>query len=141
MQPGDEPFDFVFIDADKENNAAYLEWAVRLGRPGTTIVVDNVIRGGKVLTEADDVRVAATRGTLQLRGEHPRLDTAVLHLAAARWPPHVWLACDPADDEWFRGNDRLHEKLAAYGVPHATDFDTTRGGHTWAYHIVCRGST
>ncbi len=72
------PFDLVFIDADKENNAAYLDWAIRLGRPGTVIVVDNVIRGGKVLTESDDVRVAATRGTLQLMGEHSRLDTAVL---------------------------------------------------------------
>ena len=38
------PFDFVFIDADKTNNAAYLEWALRLSRPGTAIVVDNVVR-------------------------------------------------------------------------------------------------
>lgn len=78
------PFDLVFIDADKENNAAYLEWAIKLGRPGTAIVVDNVIRGGKVLTEADDVRVAATRGTLQLMGEHPRLDTAVLQTVGGK---------------------------------------------------------
>jgi predicted O-methyltransferase YrrM len=78
------PFDLVFIDADKENNAAYLQWAIKLGRPGTTIVVDNVIRGGKVLTESDDVRVAATRGTLQLMGEHPRLDTAVLQTVGGK---------------------------------------------------------
>ncbi len=42
------PFDFVFIDADKSNNAAYLEWALRLSRPGTAIVVDNVVREGEV---------------------------------------------------------------------------------------------
>lgn len=81
---GGGPFDLVFIDADKENNAAYLEWAIKLGRPGTVIVVDNVIRGGKVLTESDDVRVAATRGTLQLMGEHPRLDTAVLQTVGGK---------------------------------------------------------
>lgn len=44
------PFDFVFIDADKENNKAYLEWAVDLSVPGATIVIDNVIRDGRVLT-------------------------------------------------------------------------------------------
>src|SRR5246500_2795189 len=43
------PFDLVFIDADKENYAAYLEWAVRLGRPGSVIVLDNVIRDGRIL--------------------------------------------------------------------------------------------
>lgn len=45
---GAGPFDFVFIDADKENCAPYFEWAVRLSRPGTVIVVDNVIRDGEV---------------------------------------------------------------------------------------------
>ena len=43
------PFDFVFIDADKENNTNYLAWALRLSRPGTTIVVDNVVRDGRIL--------------------------------------------------------------------------------------------
>lgn len=78
------PFDLVFIDADKENNAAYLEWAIKLGHPGTVIVVDNVIRGGRVLTESDDVRVAATRGTLQALGEHPRLDAAALQTVGGK---------------------------------------------------------
>ena len=44
-----QPFDFVFIDADKENNAHYLDWAIRLGRPGTTVVMDNVVWEGAVL--------------------------------------------------------------------------------------------
>ena len=52
--------------------------------PGTVIVVDNVIRGAKVLTESDDVRVAATRGTLQLKGEHPRLDAAALQTVGGK---------------------------------------------------------
>ncbi len=56
--------------------------------------------------------------------ERCRQDTAILHLDPYRWPPHLWFACDPAD-EWFRGNDRLHEKLTAYGVPHTADLDTS----------------
>ncbi|HVX20483.1 MAG TPA: O-methyltransferase [Acidimicrobiales bacterium] len=48
------PVDFVFIDADKQRNTAYFEWAVRLGRVGTTIVVDNVIRDGHVVDAGSD---------------------------------------------------------------------------------------
>ena len=56
------PFDFVFIDADKQNNPAYVDHAIRLSRPGTTIIVDNVIREGGVLDAAsDDERIQGTR--------------------------------------------------------------------------------
>ena len=48
----DGPFDFVFIDADKRSNREYLRWALRLSRPGTLIVADNVIRDGAI-TDAD----------------------------------------------------------------------------------------
>jgi predicted O-methyltransferase YrrM len=78
------PFDLVFIDADKENNLGYLDWALRLTRPGSVILVDNVIRDGLILTESDDPRVTATRQTLQVMGEHPRLDTAVLQTVGAK---------------------------------------------------------
>lgn len=79
------PFDLVFIDADKENYAAYLEWAVRLARPGSVIVLDNVIREGRILDpDGDDERVRATRRTLQLMGEHPRLDTAAIQTVGAK---------------------------------------------------------
>jgi predicted O-methyltransferase YrrM len=78
------PFDLVFIDADKENNVAYLRWAVKLSRPGAVIVVDNVIRDGRVLAESDDAKVAATRETLQVMGEHPRLDTAVIQTVGVK---------------------------------------------------------
>jgi len=47
-----EPFDFTFIDADKENTATYFDFAVRLSRSGGLIIVDNVVRGGKVLDPA-----------------------------------------------------------------------------------------
>lgn len=45
------PFDFIFVDADKKNIPHYLEWGVRLSRPGTMILIDNVVRDGRVLEE------------------------------------------------------------------------------------------
>ena len=59
-----EPFDFVFIDADKPNNAAYFDWALRLSRPGSIIVVDNVVRGGDVIDAASDSPTRARRASL-----------------------------------------------------------------------------
>ena len=50
------PFDFVFIDADKSNNANYLAWALRLSRPGTVIVVDNVVREGAIVDARSRIR-------------------------------------------------------------------------------------
>jgi len=80
-----DPFDLVFIDADKENYAGYLEWAVRLARPGSVLVLDNVVREGRILEpESDDANVQATRQTLQVMGEHPRLDAAVIQTVGAK---------------------------------------------------------
>ena len=80
-----EPFDLIFIDADKENNLAYLDWAVRLSRPGTVIVLDNVVRDGRVLDPgADDRDARATQDTLRALGEHPRLQAAALQTVGAK---------------------------------------------------------
>jgi predicted O-methyltransferase YrrM len=73
------PFDLVFIDADKGNNPHYVEWALKLTRAGSLIVLDNVVRGGRV-TDADSTApdVRGTRTALELIGSHPRLSgTAV----------------------------------------------------------------
>src|SRR5437588_7518826 len=78
------PFDLVFIDADKENNPSYLEWAVKLTRPGSLIVVDNVIREGAILSPGQDAVLLGTRKVLELMGEHPQLDTAVLQTVGAK---------------------------------------------------------
>jgi predicted O-methyltransferase YrrM len=80
----DGPFDLVFIDADKENNVGYLEWALRLTHPGSVILVDNVIRDGAILSPDPDDVVRATRRTLEMMGEHPELDTAVLQTVGAK---------------------------------------------------------
>lgn len=72
-------FDLVFVDADKENNSAYVQWAVDLGRPGTVIVVDNVIRNGRILDPAvEDLQARAVRDMLEMMGRHPQLDTAAI---------------------------------------------------------------
>ncbi|BBZ72998.1 O-methyltransferase [Mycobacterium paraseoulense] len=82
----DGPFDLVFIDADKENYVEYLQWAVRLARPGALIVADNVIREGQILEPRRNAQAEAVRQTVQLMGEHPRLDTAVIQtVGAKRW--------------------------------------------------------
>ncbi|MFI1676580.1 O-methyltransferase [Streptomyces sp. NPDC020607] len=69
-----EPFDLVFIDADKVNNAHYLEWALELTRPGSLIILDNVVRGGAVTdATSTDPAILGTRSALELIAEHPRL--------------------------------------------------------------------
>ncbi|HEX4394624.1 MAG TPA: O-methyltransferase, partial [Mycobacterium sp.] len=78
------PFDLVFIDADKENNPGYLEWAVKLTHPGSVILVDNVIREGAIVSPDQDAVVRGTRRVLELMGEHPGLDTAVLQTVGAK---------------------------------------------------------
>jgi predicted O-methyltransferase YrrM len=56
------PFDLTFIDADKENNPAYFAWALRLSRPGSVIVIDNVVRNGAVLdTDSADASIRGVR--------------------------------------------------------------------------------
>jgi S-formylglutathione hydrolase len=66
--------------------------------------------------------------------EHCRQDTATLHIHPSHYPPHIFFGIDPEDVQWFRGNDRLHEKLSALGVPHEVDFTTRAGGHAWRYY-------
>ncbi|WP_392967964.1 O-methyltransferase [Streptomyces sp. LN245] len=74
-----EPFDLVFIDADKVNNPHYIEWAVRLTRPGSVIVLDNVVRGGAVIdASSTDPSVLGTRAALELIASHPKLNGTAL---------------------------------------------------------------
>src|SRR4051812_25263445 len=81
------PFDLVFIDADKRSNPEYLAEAVRLSRPGTLIVADNVVRAGAVADpDADDPSVTGVRRFLELVAEHPRLDaTAIQPVGSKGW--------------------------------------------------------
>lgn len=76
---GAEPFDFIFIDADKPNNPIYLDWAMKLAHPGTVIVLDNVIREGKVIEpNHPDPRVQGTQAAFDLIGAESRLTATAL---------------------------------------------------------------
>jgi len=81
------PFDFIFIDADKTNNAAYLEWALKLSRPGTAIVVDNVVRDGEVADARNaDRDVVGVRRMFEMIAREPRLSaTAIQTVGAKGW--------------------------------------------------------
>jgi predicted O-methyltransferase YrrM len=80
-----ESFDLIFIDADKENNVAYVEWAIKLGHLGSIIVVDNIARFGRVLEPADDDHQArAVRDMLEMMGENPRLDAAAIQTVGTK---------------------------------------------------------
>ena len=82
---GGDPFDLVFIDADKVNGAAYVDWAIRLGHPGTVIVVDNVVREGKVIDEAsDDQAVIGTRAVYDKLSSDPRLDATAIQTVGSK---------------------------------------------------------
>ncbi|MFR9803049.1 O-methyltransferase [Pseudonocardia sp. RS010] len=77
------PFDLVFVDADKQNNAAYLDHAIRLGRPGTVIVVDNVVRGGRLLTGGDP-QVEGSRRMFAALQREERVEATALQTVGAK---------------------------------------------------------
>ncbi|QTD56050.1 O-methyltransferase [Parasphingorhabdus cellanae] len=80
-------FDFIFVDADKENYATYLDYAVQLSRPGTMLVFDNVVREGGVIDPASpDPKVPGTRELFSLLKNHPRVDaTAIQTVGSKKW--------------------------------------------------------
>ncbi|MBN8810742.1 MULTISPECIES: O-methyltransferase [unclassified Sphingomonas] len=84
---GEGPFDLVFIDADKPGNVAYLDAALKLARPGSVIVVDNVVRGGGVLdADSTDRSVIGTRALFDAVASEPRLDaTAIQTVGDKGW--------------------------------------------------------
>ncbi|MGV9333253.1 O-methyltransferase [Nocardia sp. NPDC003726] len=80
-----EPFDLVFIDADKVNNSNYVLWALRLTRPGSVIIVDNVVRGGAIADErSDDPNAQASRELVELLQAEPSLDATVVQTVGAK---------------------------------------------------------
>lgn len=88
---GTDAFDMVFIDADKINNAEYVRRALGLSHPGTLIMVDNVVRNGRVLDVAsDDPGVVGTRRLFELIADEPRLDaTAIQTVGSKAWDGFV----------------------------------------------------
>lgn len=80
-----EPFDLAFIDADKQGNVTYLQAALGLVRPGGTIIVDNVVREGRVLDAAsDDPFIVGTRALFDAVAVEPRLDATALQMVGGK---------------------------------------------------------
>ncbi|MDQ3929092.1 MAG: O-methyltransferase [Chloroflexota bacterium] len=76
---GEGPFDLFFIDADKENYPGYLEWALKLSRPGSVILSDNLIRNGAVIDPAPDDKAATIVAQYNRElATNPRLESIIL---------------------------------------------------------------
>jgi len=80
-----DPFDFIFIDADKAGYPGYLRWSLKLSRPGTLIVADNVVRDGKVIDPRNpDPNIRGVRRFMRLMSAEPRLSSTVLQTVASK---------------------------------------------------------
>lgn len=76
---GEAPFDLFFIDADKVNNPRYFQWALDHSRPGTVIIVDNVVRSGRVVdATSTDPSVVGTRELASLLADEPRVTATMV---------------------------------------------------------------
>jgi predicted O-methyltransferase YrrM len=82
---GTAPFDFIFIDADKRNNATYLEWAVKLSHKGTLIIIDNVVREGEIVNaDSPDDNIQGTRNMFELLAANPRLTATAIQTVGSK---------------------------------------------------------
>lgn len=72
------PFDFIFIDADKENNILYLDWSLQLSRPGTLILIDNLIPKGPKVGYSFNKEAKAVYAFNDYLAKHPLLEVATL---------------------------------------------------------------
>jgi predicted O-methyltransferase YrrM len=80
-----EPFDLIFIDADKPNNSEYVRWAIELSRPGTLIIVDNVVRDGAVIdATSTDKDVQGARHLFELLANEPRLSATAIQTVGTK---------------------------------------------------------
>lgn len=79
------PFDLIFIDADKPNNPAYFDWAVKLSRPGSLIIVDNVVRKGAIIDQANvDPAIAATRKLFEVIAKDSRVTATAIQTVGSK---------------------------------------------------------
>jgi predicted O-methyltransferase YrrM len=82
---GRGPFDLIFIDADKPSNPEYFSWALRLSRPGTMIIVDNVVRGGAVANAASaDASVRGVRRLNEMLAAEPRASATTIQTVGSK---------------------------------------------------------
>jgi predicted O-methyltransferase YrrM len=95
---GPSPFDFIFIDADKPSNADYFTWALQLSRPGSLIVIDNVIRDGKVIDAAStDPDVLGVRRLNELLTVERRVSATAIQTVGSKGYDGFTMALVTAD--------------------------------------------
>jgi predicted O-methyltransferase YrrM len=82
---GDGPFDLIFIDADKPGYPDYLRWSLRLSRPGSMIIADNVVRGGAVADSAStDANVQGVRRFIEMLAAEPRVSATAIQTVGSK---------------------------------------------------------
>jgi predicted O-methyltransferase YrrM len=82
---GQAPFDLFFIDADKRSIPHYLEWSLKLAHPGSLIIVDNVVRDGKLIdAQSDDPNVQGARQLHQMLTAEPRLTATTIQTVGSK---------------------------------------------------------
>ena len=80
-----EPCDLIFIDAGKSSYPEYLEWSLRLSRPGTLIIADNVVRKGNMVNpESDDPNVQGVRRFNEALAAEPRVRVTILQTVGSK---------------------------------------------------------
>ena len=110
-----DPFDLVFIDADKQNNPAYLSWGLKLSRPGTVIIADNVVRQGDLADAGSaDPRIQGVRTFFDMLSTNPCLSATALQTVGAKgWDGFAIAVVEKA--EIHRGRTREEEARHAAG--------------------------
>jgi predicted O-methyltransferase YrrM len=80
-----DPFDLVFIDADKPRTPEYIEASLQLSRPGTLLIVDNVVRSGELANaKTSDEKVLGMQRAISLLARHPRLDSTAIQTVGGK---------------------------------------------------------
>lgn len=93
-----EPFDLIFIDADKPNNTEYVRWAIKLSHPGTLVIIDNVVRDGAVIdATSTDKDVQGARHLFELLANEPRLSATAMQTVGTKGYDGIAFAIVTAD--------------------------------------------
>ncbi len=80
-----QKFDFIFIDADKKNNPHYIKWAIELSEPGTVIITDNVVRGGRVIdAKSPDENIKGVRSFIDILSDSELIDSTAIQTVGTK---------------------------------------------------------
>ncbi|QTC42651.1 O-methyltransferase [Bacillus sp. V3] len=80
-----QKFDFIFIDADKKNNPHYIKWAIELSEPGTVIITDNVVRGGRVIDDkSPDENIKGVRTFIDILSDSELIDSTAIQTVGTK---------------------------------------------------------